>query len=68
MERSGEGEIPNASFLCLEWVHDTNKLVCWQEGKKVGIRSQVFALAFRDIVRLMSEFAYISPRLRFPSC
>lgn len=44
--------------LCLEWVPDTNGLIFWQEGKKVGMRSQIFAFASLYIIRLMSEFVY----------
>jgi len=44
--------------LCLEWVPDTNGLIFWQEGKKVGMRSQIFAFASVYIIRLMSEFVY----------
>ena len=47
--------------LCLEWVRNTNGLIFWQEGKKVGMRSQIFAFASVYINRLMSEFVYPDP-------
>ena len=36
-------------------------IIFWQEGKKVGMRSQVFAFASVYIIRLMSEFVYPGP-------
>lgn len=47
--------------LCLEWGSEYNDLIFWQEGKKVGMRSQIFAFASVYINRLMSEFVYPDP-------
>lgn len=47
-------------------VQHSNELAFWQEGKKVGMRSQVFAFASMYTTRFMSEFVYPRFRHSFP--
>lgn len=65
--RHGIGEISDVIVpLCLEWVHDANELIAWPESRKVGTRSQVFAVVPIYIIRLMSEFVPRFPGSNLP--